>query len=152
MGEQVARNLAYGAALILGLVFLAAAELTYINGIAAVIIMVSGAFTALAFSIVARRGGVVANGDDTVELKGPAGLSAKIPARRLLGENSLLLIFCCVLAYFGYVHHTSNEEALKRVYEATVENTYVLSLSQADREALKIAMPESLRRKIRRDP
>jgi len=148
----MARNLIYGIALAIALWFLSATELTYINGNVAAIIMASGAVTALAFSIVARRGGVVANGDDTVELKGPAGLSAKIPARRLLGENSLILIFCCVLAYFGYVHHTSNEEALKRVYEATVENTYVLSLSQADREALKIAMPESLRRKIRRDP
>jgi len=148
----MARNLIYGIALAIALWFLSATELTYINGNVAAIIMASGAITALAFSIVARRGGVVANGDDTVELKGPAGLSAKIPARRLLGENSLILIFCCVLAYFGYVHHTSNEEALKRVYEATVENTYVLSLSQADREALKIAMPESLRRKIRRDP
>ena len=148
----MARNLIYGIALAIALWFLSATELTYINGNVAAIIMASGAITALAFSIVARRGGVVANGDDTVELKGPAGLSAKIPARRLLGENSLILIFCCVLAYFGYVHHTSNEEALKRIYEATVANTYVLSLSQAEREKLQIVMPESLRKQIRRDP
>lgn len=89
--------------------------------------------------------------DDSIELRGPAGLQAKLTGRKLLGENTLILVFICVIAYLGYVHHIANEEGLRRVYEALVENTYVLSLSQSERERLNVAMPESLRRKLKRE-
>lgn len=49
-----------------------------------------------------------------------------------------------------YEHHNGSREMLQRILEATSENTYVLSLSQVERERLNIAMPESLRRKVRR--
>lgn len=150
MDQQVAKNLSYAAAISLALWFLSATELTYINGKVAAIILVSGALTTLAFSVLHReREGAVNDGQqEVIELKA-AGMEAKRTGRAILGENTLVLIFFCALSYFGYVHHTSNEEALRRVYEATVENTYVLSLSQPEREKLQIAMPESLRRKLR---
>jgi hypothetical protein len=62
-----------------------------------------------------------------------------------------VLLFICVVGYFGYEHHKASEEAFKKIYEATVENTYVLSLPQAEREKLNISIPDSLRRKMRRE-
>jgi hypothetical protein len=146
-------NLACGLAITITLLYLSATELTYINGTVAAVVLSSSAVAALLVSAMKAKGGIVSRneGQESIELKG-AGLEAKLTGRRLLGENTLLFILGCALAYSFYTHHTSNEEALKRVYEATVENTYVLSLSQAEREALKIAMPESLRKKIRREP
>ncbi len=88
-------------------------------------------------------------GGDSIELSGPGGVKAKFTGKRLLGENTLFLLLIFALLYFGYVHHTSNEESLRKVYEALVENTYVISRPQDERERMNITMPESLRRKIR---
>lgn len=143
-------KLAYGFAIVITLVFLGATELTYINSTVAALVLSSGAVTALLFSAIKRRDVIVGQneGQETIELKG-AGLEAKLTGRRLLGENTLLFLFFCVLAYAFYAHHAANEEALRRIFEATVENTYVLSLNPEERERLKITMPESLKRKIR---
>lgn len=147
-------RIAYGIAIVITLVFLGATELTFINSTVAALVLSSGAVTALLVSAMKRRGGAVAQneGQETIELKG-AGLEAKVTARRLLGENTLLLVLGCALAYAFYAHHTSTEDALRKIFEATVENTYVLSLNPEERERLKITMPESLKRKIRvREP
>lgn len=96
------------------------------------------------------------NGEDqTIEVKG-LGLEGRLRGKRLVNANSLLLTAVCALAALGYQHHASSEEQhkkqgeeLRQIHEAMAENTYVLSLSQADREKLNIAMPDSLRRKVR---
>jgi hypothetical protein len=86
----------------------------------------------------------------SIELTAPGGITAKIP-KRLLGENTLLLLLIVAVGYFGYKHHESSEEWQRKIYEATIENTYVLSLPQAEREKLNISVPDSLRRKMRRE-
>ncbi len=67
----------------------------------------------------------------------------------VLSKNGLTVALICLLIFGIYKHHTDNEAALTRIYEAMAENTYVLSLPQAEREKLNIAIPESLRRKMR---
>ncbi len=168
----MALNLAYGIALAIALWFLSTTELTFINGNVAALILASGAITALAFSMLARREGVVSNesqelaaaaerylrtlsqeererlNNESIELTG-AGLGIKARGHRLVSDNLSLLLLYCTFAAFMYYHHTTNMEMLARVLEATVENTYVLSLSQAERENLRLTMPESLRKKLR---
>lgn len=97
--------------------------------------------------------------EQVIEVKG-LGLEGRMRGRRLINTQSLLLAAICALTALGYQHHASSEESHKeqgkeiaKIHESMSENTYVLSLSQAEREKLNIAMPESLRRKIRnRDP
>ena len=171
----MARNLGYGIALALLLLFLSAKELTYINGSAASLVLVSGAITALLFfamnekeSIVPTEGQELAAAaerylrsmsqedrerlnSESIELSG-AGMGLKARGHRLVSNNIAFLLLYTMFAAFMYYHHTQNMELLGKVLEATTENTYVLSLSQAEREKLNIAMPESLRRKMRREP
>lgn len=87
-------------------------------------------------------------GEETLEVKG-FGMEGKATGRRLFTDNLIVLCIGGTLAFGVYRHHSSNEEALTRLFEAMAENTYVLSLPQAERERLNIAMPESLRRKVR---
>lgn len=89
----------------------------------------------------------MATDEEVIEVKG-FGIEGRARGRRL-STPALLLAGFCSLAAFGYQHDKQQSERLNQIHESMVENTYVLSLSQARREELNIAMPESLRRKIR---
>jgi len=168
------RNFSYGIAVALTLLFLSATELTYINGNVAAVILASGAITALAFSVLhARREGVVAkenrdlegpelvaaaqryllsrNEEQLLELEG-FGMKGKVRGRGLFSDNTAMLILFMMFAAFMFYHHTTTLDLLAKNLEATTENTFVLSLPPDQREKLNLAMPESLRRKIRREP
>lgn len=86
--------------------------------------------------------------DESLEV-GAGPLKIRATGQRLAAQLSIVAGVGIVL-FFGWEHHTGSREMLQRILEATAENTYVLSLSQAERERLNIAMPESLRRKVRR--
>jgi hypothetical protein len=169
----VARNLTYAIAAALAMWILSATELTYINGNVAAIIMASGAITALAFSALQRRGGVMAqdqdrsgpelvaaaqryllslNEEQLLELEG-FGMKGKVRGRRLFSDHGAILLLFFMFSAFMYYHHTTTLELLAKNLEATTENTYVSTLTQAERERLNLSMPESLRRKMRtREP
>lgn len=88
--------------------------------------------------------------DEAIELGG-FGVKGKITGRRIVTENGLVLVLFCALGWLLYNDHTANESQHQRLLDAIQENTYVLSLSQLDRERLRIDMPESLRRKLHRE-
>jgi hypothetical protein len=171
----VARNLIVGILLCLTFTFLAGTELTYINGTVAALILSSAAVTALLVSSLRMKGGAVAHNEDGQgDLTGPElvaaaqrylmsrseeqllelegfGMKGKVRGRRIFSDNTAMLLIFAMFAAFMYYHHTATLELLSKNLEATVENTYVLSLSPEEREKLRITMPESLKRKIRRE-
>lgn len=70
---------------------------------------------------------------------------------------TLTLVTICLTAYMVWkmseevtVAHALSVTQHVRLEEAVTEQTYVLSLKQEDREKLNIAMPDSLRKKLRR--
>lgn len=86
--------------------------------------------------------------DESLEVgAGPVTVRAK---GKSLSVHVYIALIVAGLAILGYKHHSQGDEMLQKILEATTENTYVLSLSQADRERLNLAMPDSLRRKLRR--
>jgi hypothetical protein len=131
----------------------AAVEAYFTQGSFAAALLVGSLIAAFVFTAVNYNSGVMAmaTGDETIEVEGPGG--SKV---RASGFTTAALLIACLLAYAGYLHHTANEAQLARievqltrVFEAMSEQTFVLSLSQAEREKLNITMPESLRKKIR---
>ena len=118
---------------------LGAWEVGFVQGQIAMLILASGLVTSVVFSAAQE------NGLDTLEVEG-YGLKG-----RARGTDVLVVLLFFALVGLGYLHHLQEEALLNRVLEAMTENTYVLSLPQADRERLQIQMPDSLRRKIRRD-
>jgi len=90
------------------------------------------------------------SGEQLLELEG-FGLKGKLRGRRIFSENASIVFLFAMFAAFMYYHHTITVELLAKNLEATVENTYVLSLSPEEREKLRINMPESLKRKIRHE-
>lgn len=136
-------NAIFGLGLVTFALLVGAGELGYtINGSYAALVL-AAAVSALYFSMArsAASGSVMANGPEYVEVKTPVG-SAKVPAS-LVNNNGLLMLILAMQvaqAWFLYQHHLTGEEALR-------ENTYVLSLSQPEREKLNLAMPDSLRKK-----
>ena len=119
-------------------------EIAFVLGPAASLVVVAGLVTTLVFSVMNNTKAEVAmaNGE-TLEVEG-YGLRA-----RANGKDIFLLILFMALVGLGYLHHVQEETAMTKLFEAIAENTYVLSLPQADRERLQIQMPESLRRKLR---
>lgn len=73
------------------------------------------------------------------------GVNAKLTGRRLVSDNLLLIILFAVLLFMEY----SNQVLILKLTDTVAENSYILSLSQAERESLRIQMPDSLRRKLR---
>lgn len=63
----------------------------------------------------------------------------------------LLVILFFALVGLGYLHHVQEEAMLAKILEVMTEQNYILSLSQERREKLEIAMPDSLRKKLRHD-
>lgn len=86
--------------------------------------------------------------EEAIQLEG-FGMKGSLSGRKIFSEHVLVLILFCAMALLLYNDHTANEAQHLKLLEAIAENTYVLALPQADRERLNIAMPESLRRKIR---
>jgi hypothetical protein len=113
---------------------LAGVEIGFIQGSMASLILVSGLMTSFVLSGVSV---------ETLEVEG-YGLTGKAK-----GQSTLVILCFFALVGLGYMHHISEETILSKVLEAMTENTYVLSLSQAEREKLNIAMPDSLRKKLR---
>lgn len=88
--------------------------------------------------------------DDDAHVEMP-GFKAKVPGalvKLLNGSGAVVVLLVCLIAG-GVYHHDQTMMTNKQVLEALDANTYVLSLPQAERERLNIAMPDSLRRKIR---
>ena len=116
---------------------LGAYEVGFIQGQLAALILASGLVT----SLVVSASGVRVS--DTLELEG-YGIKG-----RARGTDVLVVLLFFALVALGYLHHYQEEALLTKLLEAMTENTYVLSLPQAERERLNIVMPDSLRRKLR---
>ena len=79
------------------------------------------------------------------------GMGVKVQARgKDVKAPMLLFILAGGIGYFGWLHHDASMRELQMIREQMAENTYVLSLSQADRERLNLQMPDSLRRRVQR--
>ena len=131
-------------------------EVGYLNGKVALLVVLASAMTALIFSMARKPEQIILSdypGQDILEANVPGGGGLKLKGKnlpeRLLGDRGVMLILICAVAWFMWWHHTTTEDLLKKNLEATTENTYVLSLSQAEREGLRITMPDSLKRKMR---
>lgn len=84
--------------------------------------------------------------DDAVEWEG-FGQKAKVPTKAITGGNLLVLIMFGVILWsqwqlFGLIG---------KLIESVDRNTYMLSLNQADREAMRPLMPPSFQQKSRRE-
>lgn len=81
----------------------------------------------------------MANGDkeDAATWEG-FGQKARIPTKAITGTNLLIVGMFTVILVMQW-----------KILESISEQTYVLSLPQVEREKLNLAMPESLRKKIR---
>ncbi len=128
-------------------------EIEFLNGRSAAIVLAAATAATLMFSLARqprkKEAAIMAHeGEETLDVKG-FGTEVKLKGAGVLSKNSLTVIAACALVFAIYKHHTDNEAALTRIYEAMAENTYVLSLPQAEREKLQIQIPESLRRKMR---
>ena len=89
--------------------------------------------------------------DDSVSIKAPGGWGITAS-----GAQTILALLVIVLIFLGYLHHQAEQITLadsssqhQRIEQKFDEMTYVLTLSQADRERLNISMPASLRSKVR---
>jgi hypothetical protein len=90
--------------------------------------------------------------EDGVTVSGPGGWKATAQ-----GRDTIIVLLIGVIVALGYLHHQSADQHLQdmaaqhqKIDDKFNEMIYVLSLTQPDREKLNIAMPESLRAKIRR--
>lgn len=85
--------------------------------------------------------------EQVLEVEGMGGLfKGRISGKAILSaENMILLILImqCAQVWFMYQHLAESSDSQR-------EAAYILSLSQSDREKLNIAMPPSLRAKMRR--
>jgi hypothetical protein len=93
---------------------------------------------------------MVAHEEEGIQVELP-GFKGKAMGKQFLNGKSSVVLVLGLLLYLGYLHHTTTNEGQQKTLEALDSLTYVLSLPQSEREKLSIAMPESLRRKIRRD-
>ncbi|HSW83522.1 MAG TPA: hypothetical protein VLH12_08610 [Usitatibacter sp.] len=112
------------------------------------VLILAGAITALFFSMAWRTAGnaMTTNGEqESITADTPIGRF------RILGgsERSLLIFAMAAMGYFGYVHLVAIEAQLAKMIEAQAEYNYIISLSPEARERLDIAMPESLRHKLK---
>src|SRR3990167_3419265 len=95
---------------------------------------------------------------DSVTFKAPGGFEAAFRGRHL--PNLLRFVIFLLLALLfvlGYqfsrdskTEHEGLKSAIDAQAEAQRETTFIMTLSQAERETLKLTMPDSLRKRLRR--
>jgi len=126
-------------------------EVGYVTVPSAGAMVVISAFCVLLFSII-KKVDKVTTEDESIAVGG-LGFKAEAHGPKLLtggmGGNLVLFSMIVGIALLGYKHHLDSELQLTKIFEAMAENTYVLSLTPQEREKLNIAMPESLRKKLR---
>jgi len=136
---------------------LTSVEVGTISGpMGAVLVVVTG-ITVFVFSLLSHPEGIMQHQQHenesqsgvVVEGFGVRGSISEHFAARLSRENLLIIIVCVGIAAWLWKHDTASDQAATRVWEAVTEMTFVLSLPQSEREKLNLAMPESLRRKLR---
>lgn len=95
------------------------------------------------------------NVEESLEVKAPFG-SVKVTGGQLVFVV-LAVLLAGILGYQGWIHDASGKERsqvinkqISDMKDAINEQTFILTLSPADREKLRLDMPESLRRKIGR--
>ena len=112
---------------------------------------------------------------DSIEVHGPGGVWAKLPGSRQDVAYALLLILTAAFVWWSqesrsneiYKQHQTTEAMIKKVMDnqkaiieaisttnqlivrASEEQTYVMALSQAKREALNLSIPDGLRARTR---
>lgn len=93
--------------------------------------------------------------EDGLELSGPYGLKAKFSGDKVI-VIIILIAGVCFLAYMLRDHDIRNQAQVasiktdvSAVADKMEEITYVLTLPEAERKALKLDMPTAMRRKIR---
>ncbi len=84
--------------------------------------------------------------DDDVEFEG-FGTKAKIPAKAISGTNILVLAMFALILWSQWQVYG----LIGKLIEAMDRNTYMLSLNQTDREAMRPLMPPSFQSKFRRE-
>jgi hypothetical protein len=140
----VFNKLFIGALIVTFIVGIGLTEVQQLTSVNVSVILLACASGALLFSMAKRRSMAMAiDGEQSLEVQ---GFGLKGVAR---GQTIAIFLLAIAVLFLGYQHHVSSDEKLTRLFEAIAENTYVLSLNQAEREALRIVMPESLKRKIR---
>ena len=97
------------------------------------------------------------NGRDEVRFRAPGGFEAQFRGRYL--PNLLRFVIFLLLALLfvlGYqannemkIEHSALKAAIEQQVEVQREATYILTLTQPQREALNLTMPDSLRKRIR---
>lgn len=87
---------------------------------------------------------------DAIEVETPIGLKVKAQGDRVARVLAAAAI-AAPLLFLAYKHHENGDQKLDALGEKMSEVVYVLSLTQADRERLNLSMPDSLRRKARRE-
>ena len=91
---------------------------------------------------------------DEFEAKTPFGsgkFKGKHLLERLLGDRTVTLMLICAVAWYMWLHHTESAELMRKNTEAILESNYISTLPQSKKEELNLAMPDSLRRKLRRE-
>lgn len=122
-------------------------EIGFVNGKVAVLVLVASALTSLLYSVMKpKMEATVGNGDSgqVLEVETP-GFKGK--ARGLGNGGVLALILGLTVAQAWFIYDM--RQMLQRVIDSNDALIFAMSLSEAERQKLNIAMPESLRRKLR---
>jgi len=154
MGVAPARDSAFGLVIFLIIVVVVVGELGHTFNARYSVLVFAGVITALFFHMAAGgAGGVTVMNrplQDSIEVATPFGT-----VKAWGGDKLLLFVIAAVVSYFAYEIKSEQaqlgriEANLARNNDAIAEFTYVISLSQVDREKLNLSMPESLRRKMK---
>lgn len=152
------RDVAYALVILTIAGFFATVEAGFVSGRYGAAVVVAVLLSSLVFSMARKPSDpiILADypGQDVLEATaGGAGVKLKgsnLP-ERLLGDRTVILVLICALAWYMWWHHAATEALLQKNLEATNALTYVISLPQDKRESLNLAMPESLRRQLKRE-
>lgn len=141
-------NAAIGIFIVVCAVWFSASEINIVQGSLPTVVFVGACASALIFSVLKRKevAAMAEDGDTQVLEVGGMGIKARLSGRRVMSADNMLLLILvmqCAQAWFMYQHFTDSAEAQR-------ESIYILSLSPAEREKLNMAMPASLRAKLRR--
>lgn len=123
-------------------------EIGFVTGKAEILVLLASALTALLYSVMKPRKeaamGGSGGGQTSVEIETPLG---KGKASGLGNGGVLALILGLTLAQAWFIYDM--RQMMQRVIDSNDALLFAMSLSEAERQKLNIAMPESLRRKIR---
>ena len=86
-----------------------------------------------------------------IEIDGPFGIKARFFGKEI---TSVLLLALCAfgIAYLIWQHDRNSGDRMLSLEQHMEEMVYVMSRPEKEREKLNLAMPDSLRKKVRESP